>query len=266
MQVRPRPLMLAALCAACACPAAHAADEGIVTDRPDFVESSDTVGKGRVQLETSIAFDRDKSGGITTRTRSTPTLLRLGFADDLEFRVETDGALNQRVSDSSGSTRTRGWSDTALGVKWHWMDGDEAGSRPSMAWLLHFDGPTGSRDFKGQGWRPSLRLTAEWDLPKDWSMGVMGGFYREHNDVGRSYTGGILAVTVGMPIRESLRGFVEVAGQELASQRNGGKVVTFDAGLAWQLAREMQLDTALQAGISKAAPDFAWAVGISLKF
>lgn len=49
MRIRPRPLMLAALCAACACPAAHAADEDIVTARPDFVESSDTGGKGRVR-------------------------------------------------------------------------------------------------------------------------------------------------------------------------------------------------------------------------
>ena len=42
MHVHPRLLMLAPVAAAATCPLAYAAEEGIVTDRPDFVESSDT--------------------------------------------------------------------------------------------------------------------------------------------------------------------------------------------------------------------------------
>lgn len=59
--------------------AAHAeAEEPIKTDRPDFVESSDVVGKGRFQVETSFAFERNKDAGVRDRTTTTPTLLRFG--------------------------------------------------------------------------------------------------------------------------------------------------------------------------------------------
>ncbi len=64
-------------CAAAAHYGAHAADDDtIATDRPDFVESSNVVGKGRFQVETSIGMDRSKSAGVRERTWATPTLLR----------------------------------------------------------------------------------------------------------------------------------------------------------------------------------------------
>ena len=60
----------------------------IVTDRPDFVESSNVVGAGRFQIETSFALDRNKANGIKERTYSTPTLLRFGINDTIEARLE----------------------------------------------------------------------------------------------------------------------------------------------------------------------------------
>src|SRR4029079_9981275 len=53
-------------------PVARAAD-AISTDRPEVVESSDVVGRGRVQIETGVQSERDVDGGTTTRTRTTPT-------------------------------------------------------------------------------------------------------------------------------------------------------------------------------------------------
>ena len=39
-----------------------AVSQSIGTDRPDFVESSSTVGKGSVQIEGSVAFDETEMG------------------------------------------------------------------------------------------------------------------------------------------------------------------------------------------------------------
>lgn len=104
-----RPRARCALAAACAalCTVARAADT-IATDRRDFVESSDVVGKGRVQVETGFASERNKVDGARSRMAVTPTLLRLGFNDLLEVRVETDGAVRSSVTDAAGTQRDHG--------------------------------------------------------------------------------------------------------------------------------------------------------------
>ncbi|MCE4557712.1 transporter [Pelomonas cellulosilytica] len=244
----------------------HAADDPIATDRPDFVESSDVVGKGRVQIETSLAWEYDREGILTSRQRSTPTLLRIGLNDNWELRFETDGRMVQRLGDDSGTVRQRGWSDVSVGLKWHVADGDEEQGRPGIAWLFHADVDSGSGTFRGQGVRPSVRLVAEWELPGGLSIGVMPGIYQERNDAGSRYIGTLLSGVVGKQLTERLRGFVELSGQQLASTRNGGNTITADVGLAWLLTRDLQVDGAVSRGLNRNSPDWSWTVGISSRF
>ena len=63
----------------------------IVTDRPDFVEAASTVGRGSIQIEAAVAFIETETGGTEVEDFGTPFLLRVGFADDWEARVETFG-------------------------------------------------------------------------------------------------------------------------------------------------------------------------------
>lgn len=245
--------------------AARAADDAIATDRPDFVESSDVVGPGRVQLETSVARERDRRGTTRTRLDSTPSLLRIGVSDTVELRVETDGLLRQRTTTAGVTVTERGQADVSLGAKWHVQDDDEASFRPGLAWLLHLDSDTGSTAFRGQGWRPSLRLTAEWALPHGWSIGVMPGLFLDRNDAGRRHGGGILAAVAGKAFTDQVRGFVEVAGQQLRSARNGGNVVSLDVGAAYLLSNTVQIDTAISRGLTRQTPDLSWTVGVSVR-
>lgn len=261
-----RSALLTGLLALSAAAPAAAEEEALATDRPDFVESSDVVGKGRVQLETSLAWERDRQGSTRTRLTATPTLLRIGVAETLELRLETDGRLAQRTTDGGATQRARGWADLAAGVKWHQQDGDEATGVPGLGWLLHLDMDSGSGAFRGQGIRPSLRMVAEWEFAGGWSLGVMPGLYRDRDDAGRRYTGAILAAVVGKSINERLRGFLELSGQQLAPSSHGGRVISFDAGLAWLLTRDVQLDVAISRGISRNTPDLAWTTGLSTRF
>lgn len=247
--------------------AAHAADP-ISTDRPDFVESSDVVGAGRAQIETGFSSERNTADGIKSRTRSTPTLVRLGVSEDLELRVETDGYIRSVARDqASGWTqRERGFADASLGLKWHMRDGDEADGTPGIAWLAHLDVDSGSRAFRGQGVRPSLRAVAEWDLPNDFSVGVMPGFLVDRRVDGKRYTAGILAVTLGKAWTPSWRTFVEVAGQQLTSRKNGGSIVTFDTGVTYLVNDAVQLDFAVSRGLNSTSPDWQWGAGVSFRF
>ena len=247
-------LLLLALAATC-----HAGDDQIATDRPDFVESSDVVGKGRFQVETSFARERAGSGAQRLHTTSTPTMLRAGVSDTLELRLESDG----RVHAWAGSDSQRGYADASIGVKWH--AADAKGNSPSLGILLHADLPSGSRQFRGEGVRPSLRVVGEWELPADMSLGVMPGLSYETADDGRRFTNGILGVVVGKELTPRWRAFVEVAASQIARARNGGSQVTFDTGVAYLVNDNCQLDFAVARGLNKRTPDMSWTVGLSFR-
>lgn len=244
------------------------AEDEIQTDRPDFVESSNTVGKGRFQIETSVAHEWNKNSSERSRTFSTPTLLRLGLADDWEFRFETDGRLSQRVEDLSThqTERDTGYADYALGLKWHQSDGDEKAMLPSTAWLLHFDMPAGSKAFLSHKVRPSLRYVAEWEFANDYSLGVMPGIIYEVNDDQNRYWAGIFGLVVGKSFSDKLRGFVEFGGQSITSKNNGGSQLTFDTGLAYLLTDLTQLDIVYNRALNRYTPDDNLGLGLSIKF
>lgn len=258
--------LLSLACIATWAPTASAADGAIVTDRPDFVESSDVVPPGRLQLETSLAFERERQPGMRARLSATPTLLRIGVAENWELRFETDGRLRLSTSAGGLTNRQRGWADLSFGVKWHQRSGDAQAGTPGLGWLLHVDTDSGSGAFRGQGMRPSLRMVAEWELPGGWAVGVMPGLYRDRNEDGRRFIGGIFAAVAGKSLTDRLRGFVEIAGQQLASARNGASLITLNSGLAYLLQDDLQLDAALSRGLNKNAPDLAMTVGLSARF
>lgn len=238
--------------------ATHAEEASMATDRPDIVESSAVVGKGRFQVETSFAAETDKADGVKTTTRMTPTLLRYGLTDTTELRLETDGFLR--------NGQDHGFSDVSLGLKWHTHDGDDATGQPAIAWLFHADLDSGSQPFRGHGLRPSVRMVAEWELPSDFSLGIMPGVLRDTNEGGKHFTAGIFAITLGKAWTDDFRTFVEVAGQQLTSNKNGGSIVTYDAGMAYMLSPTMQIDTAVSIGANDHAPDRLWTIGFSVKF
>jgi hypothetical protein len=247
---------------------AYAADDKdqIATDRPDFVESSNVVGQGRFQIETSFALDRNKANGVRERTYSTPTLLRFGLSDTLEARIETDGRMRLVTDDlATGKRQTdNGYADVSLGLKWHVAD--EQGMRPSMGVLAHVDLDSGSGPFRAPGKGGSLRLAAEWELPNDFGLGVMPGIAWQRNDNGERYTSGIFGIVLGKDLSERSRIFVEYSAPQIASGRNGGSLSTFDIGGSHLLTDTVQVDTALSRGLNRNTPDWSWTVGLSIKF
>lgn len=257
--------MIAALLALPVWAQAADAPDQIVTDRPDFVESSNVVGKGRFQIETSVALDRNKVDGVRERTYSTPTLLRIGISDTLEARIETDGRMRAVTDDPvSGRQAVNGYADVSLGVKWHMADAQ--GASPSMGVLAHVDLDSGSSAFRAAGKGGSLRLAAEWELSDDLALGVMPGIAWQRDDNGARYTSGILGIVLGKEWTDRLRTFIEYSAPQIARGRHGGSVTTFDIGAAYLLSDSVQIDTALSRGLNRNTPDWSWTAGLSIKF
>lgn len=240
--------------------------EPISTDRPDFVESSYVVGNGRFQIETGLAVERFKQTQFKNRTTSTPTLLRLGFSDDWELRLETDGRTWFHNKDQINQTALsqRGYSDIALGTKWHWQD--QLDAAPSIGVLAHVDLPSGSNEFKGKGARPSLRIVYEWELPLDLSLGVEHGLLYDNTDQGKRFASGIFGITVAKSWTDQFRTFIEFAAPQIARSAYGGTLASLDVGAAYLLTNDIQIDTTVTRGLNRRSADWTWGIGVSLRF
>ena len=238
-----------------------AVSQSIVTDRPDFVEAASTVGKGSVQIEGSVAFDKTKAAGTEIQNFTTPFLFRVGIADAWELRLESDWFIRSTVEVGTSEVTTQGVSDFAVGVKWAFF-APESGNAPAMAALVHADLPTGSDDFQGDGTRPSLRISAEWALEGDWGIGIMPGIiYDQAGD--ERFVAGIFGAVVGKGLTESLRAFVEIAFEQIAKEADGGNVGFVDFGGTFLLNPRWQLDAAAVVGITDQAVDYGFTLGLS---
>jgi len=209
------------------------AADPIDTDGPDFVESSEVVGKGRAQFEADLV----RSGATT----STPTLLRYGIADKLELRLETESVAPER-------------GDLAFGVKWHSRDRDPPAGIPAVSWILHFETPTGEDGSRGHGIRPSLRSVLTWDLPYEFGLGVMPGVRLDATPEGHHFASGIFGATLSKRWTERFRTFVEAAAPQIASSRDGGTVASWDIGAAYLLTNDWQLGVRAATSATRAAP------------
>ena len=242
--------------------------DAIVTDRPDFVESSNTVGPRVFQLETSVSYAREDEGSLRAETLTTPTLLRYGFAADWEARLEAEGFVRADLEDRStgASMSETGFSDVSLGIKWHTWDGEPRTPKPSVGWLLHADLDVGSSEFRGEGIRPSLRVSGEWELSDLLSLGVMPGFVYDTDSSGDRFIGGVFGAVLGQGWTDRWSTFVELAARQIASDSHGGDIIAIDAGTTYLLTPNWQIDGALLWGANDNTPDITVTVGISGRF
>jgi hypothetical protein len=264
------PILAATLALACA--GAHAQannpgndDDAISPDRPDFVNSSKVVGKGRLQVEAGLQWERERDEEVHARTLTTPLTLRYGIGESFELRLETDGRtiVHGVDPDSGARADAAGYADSMLGFKWHIAD--QQGSVPSYGLIVEATVPSGSRSLRGQGVRPVVYLPAEWDLPNDFSVGIMPGFGADHNDAGARYGYGVMAVSVDKGFGERLHGFLEVAMPQIARADNGGTQAALDTGATWLVNKDCSVDAILAHGLNHRTPGLTLGFGVSFR-
>jgi hypothetical protein len=259
-------LKVLALAAALALgPAAQAADDWIESDRPDFVEASEGLAKGRVQIESGYAVERNKQGDERQRTSSTPLMLRYGLSDRFELRMETEGWMRQRTDtfEPPATTRARGMADSTIGILWHVQDG-EAG-RASVGVLFDADLPSGARAFRGRGVRPSLRVSAEWDLGGGNTLGIMPGVQSDTGEDGKRFTSALFGVNLGHDFNERWHAFAELALPQIARIDDGGTQLTFDTGVSYRVSQRCAIDAGVFRGLNRRSADLQWTVGLSYR-
>jgi len=71
---------------------------------------------------------------------------------------------------------------------------------------------------------------------------------------------------LGKELTPEWHGFIELAGQQLTSVKNGGSVVSFDTGVSYLVSDSVQVDFSVARGLTSYTPDFTWGVGLSVRF
>lgn len=251
---------------ACATVSQACALEAIDTDGPDFVDSSEVVGNGRFLIEQDAVTEREGRNAEPSRTVSTPTLLRYGVGETVELRLQADTYIRKTGVNRGLGSGVEGYGDLGVGLKWHTHDRREAENRPAVSWILQLDTPSGSKDFRGHGTRPSLRSVITWDLPQQISLALMPGLTGDSRADGHRYTSGMFGINFGKRFTERFRMFVESAYSQLARAENGGVVAAWDIGAVYLLTNDWQLGSRFAAAANRNSPGSMFLIEVAGRF
>lgn len=237
-------------------------DEPLISDRPDFTESSTVVGLGVLQIESGYTYTFDNDGTSRTIGHTYPeTLFRYGIlANWLEFRFGT----SYSSFDIDGS-RTRGADDIYTGFKIGLTA--QQGWRPEMALVPQMTVPSGSRATTSGEVLPGLNWLYGWDLSERISTAGSTQFNRALDGAtNASYTEWAQSWTVGFGLTEKLGGYTEYFGIYPAGADTARVQHYFNGGFTYSFSNDIQWDIRGGKGLNDSADDYFVGTGLVLRF
>jgi hypothetical protein len=201
------------------------AKEPLVTDRPDFTESSSSVGSGALQLESGVTYS--------------------------DFR--------------NGTGNASGFLSSGVGFKYELAQGDGSGFLGGVeaALIASTTIPTGTSDFASSKWQPSAVFAASWELGPNVGIGTNVGIGRPADDENR-YTTLWASVAVGVGLNEASSLFFELYGFNREDNR-GPSTGTFQTGLTYLFSPDLQADVRVARRLTDRGVDFLVGAGLSLR-
>jgi hypothetical protein len=204
----------------------------------------------------------------TSELFGTPIAFRFGLFENLEFRLNTFGFAfsEDRLTVGPGPTTKRsdcGFSFPAIGLKWQLLDPPDQGYRPYLGVIISWDLPYGSKNFRPPKNRFSTTLLVDVPLPADLALVFNAGVGFPYDEITRRrFVQGLGAVALVAPVGGGTSCFLEIAGE--GPQSDGGEwQVLVDGGLLFLLSNSVQLDLAVQRGLTQFSTDWGATVGLS---
>lgn len=248
-------------------------DQPLITDRPDFTESTDAVPAGHLQIEAGYTFTYDREGPDRARDHAAPELLlRIGVVENFEIRIGWDGYSwsDNRAEEKRGGGRrvnvddwTQGASDMSLGFKYKFFEQD--GWVPHFGVIGEISIPSGSGDVSSSDVDPAIILLWAYDVTDSFSVaGNVGFAYPNGVDTGRFFQtsaslAGAVALTDRLGTYLEYYGFYPNAENEDAAHYVNG-------GFTYLINNNVQIDWRIGAGLNNEAADFFTGVGVAVRF
>ena len=238
------PALTALLLTACATATARTASTPgmgpIVTDRPDFTESTEVIAPGHAQLEGGFTVSGE---GAAHAHSFGELLLRVGLVPRTELRLTSGYA----VATARGEI-DRGLEDASVGAKVALL-GSPHGALPAFSLIPASTVPSGATAFRATRATPEVKALLAWELPRGTAFGVNVNAARPADARGR-YAAHAWSATLGHDVAGPVGAYAELFG--VAEARDAREVRWANAGLTWAVSDAFQLDaragTRLSAG------------------
>lgn len=232
----------------------------MATDRPDFTESSATVGRGVWQTESGYTYAYDRSEGSQTFGHSYPEILsRYGiFADWLELRTGWNFAAEQ-----SDDVRVDGGEDLYLGIKLALTE--QAKWLPEMALVPQMTVPTGDDELTADTVLAGVNWLYGSDVGEFNSVAGSTQINRAFEGAsGERYTEVAQSATVGYTLTKHIGAYTEwfafiPSGATFAGVEHYG-----NGGFTLNLF-DVQWDIRAGVGLNDRATDYFAGIGLSVR-
>jgi hypothetical protein len=227
----------------------------LITDRPDFTESPQTVPQGMVQVEAGMTFERSSDSRTTTLGE---TLIRVAAGNKAEVRIGTPSYL--RVNDGSG--RKSGLDDASLGAKFVLSRRENF----PLALIVATTLPTGSRRVAARRFSPEAVLATEVDLSKKTGLAFNVGIARPDDGDGR-YNQCFGSVSLGVDVSEKVGAFLEAYAFN-RTERGGQSQKFINGGFTYALNPNLRLDARIGQGVGNdtGRSDYFYGFGVSKRY
>ena len=233
----------------------------LVTDRPDFTESSMVVGRGMLQVEMGVTLESDGEADERERPLTLPlALIRFGVSRRLELRLSTDGYVVNSIGTGPGKYTNTGHADVEVGAKYVLWPTGKRGEALAVIPIVSL--PTGDDDFTSGTVDPTIKFTWAADLPKAFAISGNVNISRLSDDLGRSYVEQVLSVSVGRDLTGGWTAYWEVFGVMPHPDSNGWTVNT---GISHLVGANAQVDFEVGRGVTTAATDWFIGAGVGLR-
>ncbi len=243
--------------------------EPLITDRPDFTESTEAIPAGHFQLEAGYTFTYDREHKDRVRDHTAPEfLLRIGVVDDVELRVGWQGyswTENQFVTRTRAGRRVTGedWTDGAhdlsIGFKLKLLEQD--GLVPHFGILASMNIPEGSDVVSPGDVEPGAVLLWAYDLTDEIALAGNVGF-ASLTDAGERFFQTSASISLAVALTERLGGYVEYYGL-YPNAEDSDAAHTLNGGFTFLINNNFQIDWRIGGGLNEEADDFFTGVGFA---
>jgi hypothetical protein len=224
----------------------------IVTDRPDFTESSLVVPTGTTQVETGLTWEQSDD----SRSFAGPeALIRRSLADKVELRVGVP--LYQRVR--SDGEDLEGFDDLYLGFKVQ-LASSEAESQAALIPAVQI--PVGRRELASEATTLDLKLVWAHQLPGGLGLSGMVYYSNPQQDGSRVDTWEH-TLSLGIPLKDRYAMFVE---HVVDFSRTSAPFHLLHTGVTYQPSPTSQFDLHLGLELSRTSGQRFVGVGYAVRF